>query len=301
MPEHWLEVNLNLCQDSSEAVDRVTLDVVGNSLLQLEESNSILTFHFFCEPPTLPDGAVRILWRIRFSKGTQLEKSKALIRDNMLKVREILMSTEDSDVLNESYPGEAENFGPDGWEIVQKFFEYGSRVALYLIEHRQQRISLPRDFNESKLVHCFLNQSLHTYNAEVQFYLDRLRGLALLLPDLNQYIPRLNDGAPEEFYQRLVQLSGEISQGILDDHFPRSWEGQKINGAFENVIWASALLAAAWLGWILKSKAISHYGVSNPQEEALLWRGVVPSVIDAFLQGVKRAMKEKGVSDTGFQ
>jgi len=64
------------------------------------------------------------------------------------------------------YKGESGGFdeqvpNPNGWNLVQKFMEIGSEIALLLIKGRMGRIQLAPDFNFYKISHLFPNQCRH--------------------------------------------------------------------------------------------------------------------------------------------
>lgn len=112
--------------------------------------------------------------------------------------------------------------------------------------------------------------------------------------DLKHYIEELNKGEPSFIYQRLKELSIKLCSEELNKRFPRASEdGQVYQVPVENLIWASILITTAWLGWIFKSKAIWHYGNQHPEEEIIFRDCIIPSVNDAFEQGVKKAKDDK--------
>lgn len=63
----------------------------------------------------------------------------------------------------------------------------------------------------------------------------------------------------------------------------------------ENLMWAKGLIVASWIGWVLQSKAIQHYGKPHPEEIELL-HVIIPSIVEAFEVGKRRAREEKRVT-----
>ncbi len=53
------------------------------------------------------------------------------------------------------------------------------------------------------------------------------------------------------------------------------------------------MILSCWLGLTLESKAISHYGEPHPDEEHRLYFEVLPSVLNAFKQGIQQAISDK--------
>jgi hypothetical protein len=61
----------------------------------------------------------------------------------------------------------------------------------------------------------------------------------------------------------------------------------------ESPCWAAGLILSCWLGLTLKSKSMSHYGEPYPDEEHQLYFDIIPSVLNAFKQGIEQAIFEK--------
>ncbi len=114
--------------------------------------------------------------------------------------------------------------------------------------------------------------------------------------DLRGYIQRLNaDIAEPHALATLDALSREICTKLESvPMFTRhDQQGTPLQFAAENRLWGTALIVSAWLGWILKSKSILHYGRSHPEEEVLLSQHVIPSILNAFNQGINEATSNK--------
>lgn len=140
--------------------------------------------------------------------------------------------------------------------------------------------SVPNEF--------YLYHNLYYSLAKQHFLLKKLN------INLKEYVDEVNRGSPEQFFNRLVNLAQKLCVEKLNKEFPRvDAQGKILPLPFENLIWASVLIASAWLGWIFESKAIWHYDKQHPQERAILRNFVIPSIIDAFEQGVSKAIEDK--------
>ncbi len=113
---------------------------------------------------------------------------------------------------------------------------------------------------------------------------------------LKDYIQRLNaDIAKPQALATLDALSREICTKLESvPTFTRyDQQGNPLQFAAENWLWSITLVGSAWLGWILKSKSILHYGRSHPEEGVLLFQHVIPSILNAFNQGINEATSNK--------
>ena len=118
------------------------------------------TFHFFTEPQIFSED-LRLSVRIRTKDKKQKEQIEEVLKQKLKKVQDLLFKETDFD--REEYSGEQEKFGGDGWLITQKFFEFGSRVAIFYIKGNA---TIPPDggeyFRPEHFVHYFLNQLGYT-------------------------------------------------------------------------------------------------------------------------------------------
>ena len=62
--------------------------------------------------------------------------------------------------------------------------------------------------------------------------------------------------------------------------------------AFENLSWAATLILSSWLGLTLESKSNEE---PHPAEEHLLYFEVIPSILNAFKQGIEQAISNKKI------
>lgn len=105
---------------------------------------------------------------------------KNIIKKNLNTIRELIIAKPDEELFNEKYHGEQEGFSEDGWDLTQKHFEYGSRIALLRIEKITKGENLKK-FKEGKLMHCFLNQQGYSFDElEADYHIDSFFGRILL-------------------------------------------------------------------------------------------------------------------------
>jgi hypothetical protein len=146
-----------------EPIDSIWLDTVREPIYlairsliaELEDEMVLQSFHFFHEY-----GNVELRIRTEYRLG-ELAIQAHLSGNNAIKEFTIC-----------DYEPELDQYGIDGWPIVQMFFEACSR---YVLVKWNEQDNLGHEFRVKKLVHCFLNQVFAERTAEVQFYADGLR------------------------------------------------------------------------------------------------------------------------------
>ena len=127
----------------------------------------------------------------------------------------------------------------------------------------------------------------------VIYYLDARNPTGINLTGLARKFNSEKGETASTAFMKLRELSeklcAELSlkyQRVSKDETPASLN-------FENLCWAGNLILSAWLGLTLNSKAISHYGEPHPDEEHRLFFDVIPSVLNAFKQGIEQAISDK--------
>lgn len=109
--------------------------------------------------------------------------------------------------------------------------------------------------------------------------------------DLAPFIQEFNENK-----NKLVELSITIANQMETQH-PRirRSHGQP---AFENQMWAMALIINGWVGWIFQSKAICHgesesTTIRNIEDMNVLENDIMPNVRKAIEVGRKKAIEDK--------
>lgn len=278
-----------------EAMDKVITSFIKPEVEAFQES-SIKTWHFFREQEKSGLKRPFLLFRVCGNKELLL-KTKSDFERKLRKLKEDGL-IEDYRVDEKPDYTEEGRYGKGGWPLAQKLFEYTSKVSLFILDHRTKKIPLPPDFREEKFVHCFLNQSRGTHVKEIEFYVDRLDQLSIFrdLPSVaDQYAAEFNKQYQAGgVYQVLHELSVKLCKVLNQKVRYMNQTGKTTEVPFENLIWAIELITAAWMGWVLESKAIEHYGKPHPNMREILIRGIIPSMAGSFKAGRQRAMKEKG-------
>jgi hypothetical protein len=190
--ERWFVSHIFLQQKVYGKRDIVLLDAIKPAVEILEKEDLISTFHFLFEPN------FEILFRVRLKEDADVEKVKSIILEKLKPIENLCNKIN----LDESYQGEGDpnaawSFGTEGWALTQKFLEYGSRITLLMREVNMERkppsaARLDSQFNEGKLVHCFLNQTGRNAVEEAHFYMDAYFGRILIAYGYFNLLERLD-------------------------------------------------------------------------------------------------------------
>jgi hypothetical protein len=154
--EIWLVTEI-YPKDNNQ-IKKLVLDFIKPTVESLEIKHLIDTFHFFFEP--------QLLFRIRTADVDKRNEAKSVVNLNLAQLKDNIKKSE----VKEDYTGEHKDFGTEGWIYVQKLFEYASRISLLKMETLSGKKSyedccLNGQFNDGKLVHCFLNaQGFNTFD-----------------------------------------------------------------------------------------------------------------------------------------
>lgn len=139
---------------------KLILDFVKTIVDYFEARNSLKSFHFFYEGD-------RLELRLELGDGISRDEVKNVTRKYLSEVDDLVNTTR-HDVVN-YYPEVGDHqYGIDGWEIAKKTFEYGSRLAIALLnpEFRKGKI-----LREGKLIHCILNSLNYGKSEEKTFHI----------------------------------------------------------------------------------------------------------------------------------
>jgi hypothetical protein len=162
--EHWVEARIKFRTPQLDNLQyqRLLLSVIKPTIQELEESHELVSFHFLFEPQ-------HELFRIRLSTPSSIERVKQLVREQLEQVKDLVV-TEDPKLYGE-YSGEAGHFGEDGWQLAQKMFEMGTRLAIAMAD---PEFSKEIGFQPGKIVHCMMNPNFGSM--EYKFYLEQFVG-----------------------------------------------------------------------------------------------------------------------------
>jgi hypothetical protein len=162
-PEYWVEARLRFSHLDGRLYERLLLTALKPSIRTLEASGSLLSFHFLFEPEYS-------VFRIRAREEDDLDHITRIIRSNLEQVRDFVSIDQEEELFFE-YRGESEHFGDDGWQLAQKMFEMGTKLAIAVADP-EFRKSL--GFNAGKIVHCMMNPNFGS--GERIFYLEQFIG-----------------------------------------------------------------------------------------------------------------------------
>lgn len=172
MQEIWIAKIIKLKE--RDDWNKVLLDFVKPTIETAENEKLLDTFHFFFEP--------ELHFRIRPKKPGMVNRIEEIISENAERMKDMI------EIKPTPYSGEQPNYGKEGWACAQKFFEIGSRFSLLkretLLKYKAELDPKKReeilkssnivgDFNESKFVHCFLNQVGYDSAREALFHQER--------------------------------------------------------------------------------------------------------------------------------
>jgi hypothetical protein len=147
MNEYWVQTNLWFKKLDATCFQRLLLEFVRPTINELESQSIIKTFHFLFEPDP------HFFLRIEPNSPNQSEKVRQVIKKFLPAIRDLLVAHPEEQEFT-SYPGEAGDYGEDGWTITKKVFEMGSKMAIAQIDSASKK---GRKFDEGKILHCFLN------------------------------------------------------------------------------------------------------------------------------------------------
>jgi hypothetical protein len=168
LPEYWAETRLWFSRLDGQLYQRLLLSVVKTSTQELETAGDLVSFHFLFEPDP------HALFRIRLSSETGVEKAKQIVRRNIEQVRDFVVVKADQSLFGD-YKGETEHFGEDGWQLAQKIFEMGTRMA---IARADTEFKKSKGFDVGKIVHCMMNPNFG--QEEYNFHLEQFIGRVML-------------------------------------------------------------------------------------------------------------------------
>lgn len=134
--EKWIETQLWFAKFDSRCYKKLLLSFVKPTVKSIE--GSIKTLHFLFEP------GLHFLFRIQPSTEDKSAKVKKLVKKHLKEISDFIAAKPEQELFV-NYFGEASDFGEDGWEIVKKVFEYGSRMAIAKLDPEFKKGSFKRE------------------------------------------------------------------------------------------------------------------------------------------------------------
>ena len=125
------------------------------------------------------------------------------------------------------------------------------------------------------------------------FFLDARNPTGINLTGLARKFDSEKGDTATTVFEKLMELSEKLCDELdskyqsLNDHDEKS-----VSMSYENLCWAASSILSCWLGLTLKSKFIPNAEL-NPDDEHHLYFDVIPSVLNAFKQGIEQAISDK--------
>ena len=190
--EAWVEVNVVAAGESDAALLTGLVERIVNGPLAAE----LETWFFFWEPD--------LRLRLRWHDPERDEACRSLLAVELDASHERgaigAWSEGAHGVAGQRYAGEADRYGDEVWELVQKAWMNGSEFALLLARLEQSgALTRPRRFHWERQVHLFTNQLYGSWEAEVELCLGQALG----------YLRHIRAGGGEPS-QRTVELIREL-------------------------------------------------------------------------------------------
>ncbi len=126
------------------------------------------------------------------------------------------------------------------------------------------------------------------------FYLDARNPTGINLTGLARKFDSEKGDSASTAFETLRKLSERLCAELNSKYQRVNNQGSPPAKPFENLCWAASLILSSWLGLTSESKSIAGVGERNSDEEHLLYFKVIPSVLNAFKQGIELASPDKG-------
>src|SRR5208283_2229306 len=127
----------------------------------------------------------------------------------------------------------------------------------------------------------------------VIFYLDARNSTGINLTGLARKFNSEKGDTTSTAFEKLRELSERLCAELNSKYQRVNKDGSPASSTFENLSWAAGLILSSWLGLTLESKSMMQDGEAHSDEERLLYFEVIPSVLNAFKQGIEQAITDK--------
>lgn len=168
VPSEWTEANI--IPTSWEHRERLLLDVV-DPLVHEVLNDRVDDWHYFWEP------ALRL--RIRWQEPTHdgVDKLTSFLDEAKADGKLASWQTGSHGNADQTYAGEASDYGLEVWEQTYKDWTSGSELALSIVKHGSAKdLSKPRFFHWHRRVHLFSNELGVDFCNEGCWALDQANG-----------------------------------------------------------------------------------------------------------------------------
>jgi hypothetical protein len=213
MNESWVQTNLWFKKLDVTCFQRLLLEFVSPTIKELESRGIIKTFHFLFESDP------HFFLRIEPNSPNDSERVKEVVKKFLSGIRDLMVAHPEEQEFT-SYPGEAGDYGEDGWVIAKKVFEMGGRMAIGQVDSAFRK---GRKFEEGKILHCFLNSigcgvsglssNGKFVTREAVFHLRQFIGRMLIIrgkrsldPEIGQEITGLVDDEIDQWKRKTMEI-----------------------------------------------------------------------------------------------
>jgi hypothetical protein len=125
------------------------------------------------------------------------------------------------------------------------------------------------------------------------FYLDARNPTGINLTGLARKFNSEKGDTASTAFETLRELSERLCAELSSKYQRASGDARPASMTFENLCWAASLILSSWLGLTLESRPIIQDGEPHPDEQHLLYFEVIPSILNAFKQGIEQAISDK--------
>lgn len=140
---------------------RLLLDV-ADPLINVELSGYVDNWHYFWENDPIAQPHLRL--RVRWLPSSQLvgyQKLSDFLNQEQGKNNLASWFPGNHGVANQVYRGEANDYGPEVWELTYQDWTSGSKLALAILKNDSNKaLTKPRDFHWQRRTHLFTNELL---------------------------------------------------------------------------------------------------------------------------------------------
>ena len=173
MPHQWLEVNLNAA--SPQQLQALPLAIVDPLIHQVLAGSWRAWFYSLYLDSQTCQLRLRVLWQ----ESATADHEKVATFLNVAQGDGLIVDwyPGSQGERGKTYPGEADDYGPEMWPVTYQNWMSGCEMALVILKHRTEgTLSKPLEYHWSRRLHMFTNPLGLTLQQEVQLCVMQARG-----------------------------------------------------------------------------------------------------------------------------
>lgn len=204
IPSEWTEVNI--IPTSWEHRERLLLDVVDPVVHEIL-NDCVGDWHYFWEP------ALRL--RIRWQEPTRdgVDKLTSFLDEAKTDGKLASWQAGNHGNADETYAGEASDYGLEVWGQTYKDWTSGSELALSIVKHDAANdLSKPRPFHWQRRVHLFSNELGLGFFEEACWSLNQAVGYFPRAREVND--PRTNDPEISRLINEIEDRTNQLGDAV---------------------------------------------------------------------------------------